>query len=31
MGKFFEGVNWKDVGIAVAVVFILLILLGRRG
>lgn len=31
MQKFFEDVNWKTVGIAVVIVFLLLILLGRRG
>lgn len=29
--SFFQDVNWKDVAIAVAITFILLILLGRRG
>ena len=31
MQNFFQDVNWKTVGIAVAIVFILLILLGRAG
>lgn len=31
MQAFFADVNWKDVAIAVVVVFVLLILLGRRG
>lgn len=31
MQAFFTDVNWKTVGISVAIVFILLILLGRNG
>ncbi len=31
MATFFQDVNWKTVGVAVAIVFVLLILLGRRG
>ena len=31
MQGFFSDVNWKDVAISVAVVFILLLFLGRRG
>ena len=31
MKEFFNDVNWKTVGVAVALTFVLLILLGRRG
>lgn len=29
--NFFSDVKWKDVAIAVAIVFVLLLVLGRRG
>ncbi len=29
--SFFQDVNWKDVAVAVVIVFVLLIVLGRRG
>jgi ElaB/YqjD/DUF883 family membrane-anchored ribosome-binding protein len=28
---FFSDVSWKTVGVAIAIVFVLLLLLGRRG
>lgn len=31
MADFFKDVQWKSVGVAVALTFVLLILLGRRG